>query len=54
MHGFPVGFTYNGHPTACAVALGNLDIIEREGLLDRCSQIGGTCWPGSSRSPICR
>ena len=34
-HGFPVGFTYNGHPTACAVALRNLEIIEREGLLDR-------------------
>ncbi len=39
--GFPMGFTYNGHPTACAVALGNLDIIEREGLLDRSLQIGG-------------
>ena len=39
--GFPMGFTYNGHPTACAVALGNLDIIEREGLLERAIQIGG-------------
>ena len=39
--GFPMGFTYNGHPTACAVALGNLDIIEREGLLERAMQIGG-------------
>ncbi|WP_309111393.1 aspartate aminotransferase family protein [Saccharothrix sp.] len=31
--GFPVGFTYTGHPTACAVALANLDLIEREHLL---------------------
>jgi putrescine aminotransferase len=40
-HGFPVGFTYNGHPTACAVALRNLEIIEREGLLERARQVGG-------------
>jgi len=31
--GFPLGYTYNGHPTACAVGLANLQIIEREGLL---------------------
>ncbi|NQW11837.1 MAG: aspartate aminotransferase family protein [Alphaproteobacteria bacterium] len=29
------GFTYSGHPMACAVALANLAIIEREGLVDR-------------------
>lgn len=29
------GFTYSGHPVACAVALANLDIIEREGLVER-------------------
>jgi putrescine aminotransferase len=34
------GFTYNGHPTAAAVALANLDIIEREGLLRRAKDIG--------------
>ncbi|WP_031464334.1 aspartate aminotransferase family protein [Sciscionella sediminilitoris] len=39
-HGFPVGYTYNGHPTACAVALANLNIIEREGLLERATKIG--------------
>ena len=39
-HGFPVGFTYNGHPTACAVALRNLEIIEREGLLDQARRVG--------------
>jgi putrescine aminotransferase len=29
------GYTYSGHPVACAVALANLDIIEREGLVER-------------------
>ena len=29
------GYTYSGHPVACAVALRNLEIIEREGLIDR-------------------
>ena len=29
------GYTYSGHPVACAVALANLAIIEREGLIDR-------------------
>ena len=32
---FRHGPTYSGHPTCCAVALANLDIIEREGLLAR-------------------
>jgi putrescine---pyruvate transaminase len=29
------GFTYSGHPTACAVGLANLDILERERLYER-------------------
>ncbi|MGO4843915.1 aminotransferase class III-fold pyridoxal phosphate-dependent enzyme, partial [Rhizobiaceae sp. 2RAB30] len=29
------GYTYSGHPVACAVGLENLNIIEREGLVDR-------------------
>ena len=29
------GYTYSGHPVACAVALANLDIIERERLIER-------------------
>jgi adenosylmethionine-8-amino-7-oxononanoate aminotransferase len=37
---FRHGFTYNGHPTGAAVALANLDIIEREGLLDRARESG--------------
>jgi adenosylmethionine-8-amino-7-oxononanoate aminotransferase len=29
------GSTFGGHPVSCAIALANLDIIEREGLLER-------------------
>jgi putrescine---pyruvate transaminase len=32
---FRHGYTYSGHAAACAVAIANLDIIEREGLRDR-------------------
>lgn len=32
---FHHGYTYSGHPVACAVALKNLEIIEREGLIER-------------------
>jgi putrescine aminotransferase len=39
--GFPMGYTYNGHPTACAVALANLDLIENENLLERARDLGG-------------
>lgn len=34
------GFTYAGHPVACAAALKNIEIIEREGLLARAAQVG--------------
>ncbi|MEU4768532.1 aspartate aminotransferase family protein [Actinosynnema sp. NPDC023794] len=37
---FAHGFTYFGHPVACAVALTNLDLIEREGLVERAVEIG--------------
>jgi putrescine---pyruvate transaminase len=33
-------FTYSGHPTCCAVALANIDIMEREGLVARAAQSG--------------
>ncbi|WP_101845044.1 aspartate aminotransferase family protein [Halobacillus sp. Marseille-P3879] len=33
------GFTYSGHPTACALALKNIEIIEREGLVDHARQM---------------
>lgn len=29
------GYTYSGHPVACAVALRNLEIIEKEGMIER-------------------
>ena len=38
MHGraiFNHGFTFGGHPVACATALANIDVIEREGLCER-------------------
>ena len=34
------GYTYSGHPTVCAAALANIDILEREGLLERATAIG--------------
>jgi PLP-dependent transaminase len=37
---FRHGFTYNGHPTGCAVALENLAIIEREQLVERAGRLG--------------
>lgn len=33
-------FTYSGHPVGCAVALANLDIIDREGLVARAAALG--------------
>jgi adenosylmethionine-8-amino-7-oxononanoate aminotransferase len=33
-------FTYSAHPVGCAVALANLDIIEREGLVARAGELG--------------
>lgn len=32
---FEHGYTYSGHPVACAVALANLDLIEQQGLVKR-------------------
>ena len=39
-HAFMHGFTYSGHPVSCAVALANIDIIEREGLVDQAAERG--------------
>jgi putrescine---pyruvate transaminase len=33
-------FTYSGHPTMCAVALANLEVIEREGLVEEAERKG--------------
>lgn len=40
------GYTYSGHPTACAAALANIDIIEREGLLGAVVQMGARLGTG--------
>ncbi|MBR3119962.1 MAG: aminotransferase class III-fold pyridoxal phosphate-dependent enzyme [Oceanobacillus sp.] len=34
--------TYGGHPAACAVALKNIDIIERENIVERVRTLAGT------------
>jgi adenosylmethionine-8-amino-7-oxononanoate aminotransferase len=36
---FRHGYTYSGHATACAVALTNLDLIEREQLVARVREL---------------
>jgi putrescine aminotransferase len=40
--GFPFmgGLTYNNHPSCCAAALANLDIVEREGLVENARETG--------------
>ena len=41
-HGnFGHGYTYSGHPVAAAAGLANLDIIEREGLVQNAGRVGG-------------
>ncbi|RBP67811.1 putrescine aminotransferase [Brevibacterium sanguinis] len=39
-HGYPVGYTYSGHPVACAVGMKNLEILEDENLLEAAHRIG--------------
>jgi putrescine---pyruvate transaminase len=36
---FRHGATYAGHPTCCAAALANLDVLEREGLITRAREL---------------
>lgn len=36
----PHGFTAGGHPVACAVALANIDLIEREGMVENAAAVG--------------
>lgn len=40
---FQHGGTYSGHPTSCAVALKNIEIIEREGLVKNAEEVGKYC-----------
>ena len=35
------GYTYSGHPTACAAGRTNLEIMRREGLVERARHVGG-------------
>ena len=37
---FGHGYTYSGHPVACAVALKTLEIYQRDGLFGRAAEIG--------------
>ncbi len=37
---FPQGYTYSGHPVACAAALKNIEIMEREKLFDNVKDVG--------------
>jgi len=37
---FSHGQTYGGHPVACAVALANIELIEREQLVERAAEMG--------------
>lgn len=37
---FSSGFTYSGHPVACVSALKNIEIIERENLLENARDVG--------------
>jgi putrescine aminotransferase len=39
---FHHGYTFSGHPVGCAVALKNLEIIEREKLVPRVREFGAT------------
>ena len=45
MHGpkhaieFPHGYTYSGHPMACAAAIATLDVYEEEGLFDHAASL---------------
>jgi len=36
---FPHGYTYSGHPVACAAAMATLDIIENDGLVARSREL---------------
>ncbi|WP_327365016.1 aminotransferase family protein [Virgibacillus dakarensis] len=40
------GFTYSGHPTACAVALKNIEILERDHIIENTSKMEQTLKEG--------
>jgi putrescine---pyruvate transaminase len=52
---FRHGPTYAGHPTVCAAAMANLDIMERENLLDRGRELEdeiGAAFAGLADHPL--
>jgi putrescine aminotransferase len=53
---FRHGQTYAGHPTCCAAALANLDVLERDGLIGRARELEGdllaTLTPLADRSSV--
>ncbi len=38
---FGHGYTYGGHPIAAAAAMANIDIFERDGLVENANEVGG-------------
>ena len=52
------GFTYSGHPVGGAVGLANLDIMEREGLVEHAAEVGAYLLERlrerARRPPACR
>jgi adenosylmethionine-8-amino-7-oxononanoate aminotransferase len=34
------GYTYSGHPTACAAGIANMEVLEGDGLVDRAKTVG--------------
>ena len=51
---FAHGFTYSGHPTACAVALRNLQILEDERLVERAAERGAYLLKTPPGAPLSR
>jgi len=45
----PHGFTYSGHPAACAAALACLEVIETDGLVERAARQGRRLLDGLTR-----
>ena len=44
------GYTYSGHPLACAAALATLDVYQEEGIFEKVARIAGNGKPPSTTS----
>jgi len=53
---FAHGYTYSGHPAACAVALANIRVLEDEGIIERVRDDTGPyfehCWASLAEHPL--